>query len=273
MKLYSIASGSSGNCILVGDNNTHILVDAGISKKRIVEGLKDKSIDPKDIQGILITHEHSDHICGLGVMSRQYHIPIYGTEKTIDYIRFQCDNISGKKGTLGNIDEGLFNVIKADSHFSIGELDINPFNIYHDAVEPVGYRISKDHKNVAVATDLGHYDDYIVDSLKDLDAILIEANHDIRMLETGIYPYQLKRRILGDFGHLCNEMCGRLLDEILSPRMKKIILGHLSHENNLPELAYESVRTEINLSDSSNKADDYDMEVALRHCPSTYFEF
>ena len=117
---------------------------------------------------------------------------------------------------------------------------------------------------MAVATDMGHYNDYIVDNLKDLDAILLEANHDIKMLQVGSYPYYLKQRILGNHGHLCNEMSGRLLDEILSERLKKIYLGHLSKENNYPELAYESVRAEINLSDSPFKADDFDIEVAWR---------
>jgi len=273
LKLYSIASGSSGNCICVGHGDTHVLIDVGISKKRVEEGLTDKDINPKDIGGILITHEHSDHISGLGVLSRKYNIPIYGTQETMDYVRFQCSNISGGKGSLGVIDPELFHEIEPDKSFDIGQLQINPFNIHHDAVHPVGYRIEADDKKVAVATDMGHFDDYIIGNLLDLDAILIEANHDIRMLETGPYPYPLKRRILGDKGHLCNEMCGRLLDKILNDKMKMIALGHLSKENNYPYLAYESVRSEINLSDSPFKADDFNMEVAKRECPSSYFEF
>lgn len=273
MKLYSIASGSSGNCICVGHGDTHILVDAGISKKRIEEGLYEKDINPKDLNGIFVTHEHSDHISGLGVLSRKYHIPIYGTRETLDYIKFQCSNISGCKGTLGNIEPELFHEIEPDSDIEFGDIVIKPFEIYHDAVHPVGYRVEAGDKKVAVATDMGHFDEYIISKLKDLDAILIESNHDIRMLETGPYPYPLKRRILGDKGHLCNEMCGKLLDNILNDKMKCISLGHLSHENNYPYLAYESVRSEINLSDSQFKADDFYMEVAKRECPSTYFEF
>lgn len=273
MKLYSIASGSSGNCICVGHEKTHVLIDAGISKKRIEEGLCHKNINPKDINGIFITHEHSDHTKGLGVFVRKYNIPIYGTRETLDYIRFQCNNISGTKGAMGNIDPDLFVEIEPDKKCILGDLVINPFNIYHDALHPVGYRIESDNKSVAVATDMGHFDDYIINNLKNLDAVLIEANHDIRMLETGSYPYPLKQRILSDTGHLCNEMCGRLIDLILSNKMKKIALGHLSHENNLPALAYESVRNEINLSDSEFHADDFSMEVAKRETPSTYFEF
>jgi len=255
------------------DNNTHILIDVGISKKRIEDGLKEKNINPADLKGIFITHEHSDHICGLGVFSRKYNLPIYGTRETIDYIKYQCSNINGGKGSLGNIDPSLFCEIEADKDFVLGDLTIKPFEIHHDAVHPVGYRIESGDKKVAVATDMGHFDDYIVNNLKGLDAILIEANHDIRMLETGNYPYVLKRRILGDKGHLCNEMCGRLLDLVLSNKMKQIFLGHLSQENNFPHLAYESVRSEINLSESEFKADDFPMEVAKRDCPSSYFEF
>ncbi len=273
MRLYSIASGSSGNCIYVGDNNTHLLIDAGISRKRIESGLISQNINPKDIDGILITHEHSDHISGLGVMSRKYNIPIYGTRNTIDYIRFQCSNLNGGRGTMGAIDEELFNEVSADKEFVIKELRVKPFHIYHDAVEPVGYRISSNGKSAAVATDMGHFDDYTVDNLTGLDAILIEANHDIRMLEIGSYPYPLKRRILGDKGHLCNEACGKLLDRILNDKLKQIVLGHLSRENNFPELAYRSVKSEIDRSESSYKSDDFKIEVARRDYPGTYYEF
>jgi len=273
MILYSIASGSNGNCTFISDSNTNILVDIGVSKKRVEEGLKEKNIDPKDLDGIFITHEHSDHISGLGVFSRKYNVPIYSTSETIEYIKYQCSNISGGKGSLGCVDPDLFNVIDSDSDIKFKSLNIHPFSIYHDAVNPVGYRVSSGGEKVAVATDMGHFDDYIINNLKGLDAILLEANHDIRMLETGNYPYQLKQRILGDYGHLCNEMSGRLLDIILHNNLKHVALGHLSHENNYPDLAYESVRNEINLSESEFKADDFDISVASREMPSCYFEF
>ncbi len=272
MRLYSIASGSSGNCIYVGDKDTHILIDVGISKKRIEEGLKLKDINPFDIDAIFITHEHSDHISGLGVISRKYNIPIYATKETIDYIRFMCSNVNGCKGGLGVIDESLFNVINVEEEILIKDLKIKPFHIYHDALDPVGYKISSETKSVAVATDIGHFDEYIIDVLSDLDAILIEANHDIRMLEISSYPYSLKQRILSDSGHMCNEVCGCLLNNIVSPRLKKIILGHLSKENNFPELALRSVCNEINNGKHDYKADDFDIEVARRDCPSAYYE-
>lgn len=256
MRLMSIASGSSGNCIYAGNDDTHILVDTGISKKRIEEGLRRIGLSPADLSGIFITHEHSDHISGLGVLSRRYNIPIYSTAETIEEIK-------RSKG-IGQIDSGLFAAIEPDVSIEIDTLSVRPFSISHDAANPVGYRIEDSASRVAVATDMGVYDDYIVDNLSDLNGLVLEANHDIRMLQTGRYPYYLKQRILGNRGHLCNESAGRLLDLILNENMRKVFLGHLSKENNYEELAFESVRMEINLSDSEFKADDFDIAVAGR---------
>ena len=198
MRMCSIASGSSGNCIYVGSDDTHLLVDTGISKKRIEEGLKTLELKGEDLDGILITHEHSDHIQGLGVFSRKYEIPIYATPGTIMGIK----SYSG----LGKMPEGLYREIRADEPFELGDM--------------------------TVATDLGKYDSYTVECLRNLDAVLLEANHDIHMLEVGGYPYYLKQRILGDRGHLSNELSGRLLCDILHDNLKHIVLGHLSKENN-----------------------------------------
>lgn len=264
MRFASIASGSSGNCIYIGLGNTNILIDAGISKKRMESGLNGIGLSLKDIDGILITHEHSDHIQGLGVVSRAYHIPIYGTYLTLEAVK--------SVKSLGKIEEELYNDIEADKHFSIKELNINPFSISHDAADPVAYRVTDNEKSVAVATDMGKYDDYIVDNLKGLDSILIEANHDIRMLEAGPYPYPLKRRILGDRGHLSNETSGKLLNRIINDKMKNIFLGHLSKENNYDKLAFETVRLEINTADNEYKADDFNIQVAKRDESSKLYE-
>ena len=264
MRVMSIASGSSGNCIYVGNDNAHILIDTGISKKRVEEGLKKIELSPADLNGIFITHEHSDHISGLGVLSRKYNIPIYGTWETIAAIKSYTN--------LGKIDEDLFVEIEPDKCVTVENLTVRPFSISHDAVNPVGYRVEDEKSKVAVATDMGTYDDYIVENLTGLNGLVLEANHDIRMLQTGTYPYYLKQRILGNRGHLCNEMAGRLLDIILNENLKKVFLGHLSKENNYEELAYESVRMEINLSDSRYKADDFDIAVAKRDLPSEWVE-
>ena len=264
MRMCSIASGSSGNCIYVGSDNSHLLIDTGISKKRIEEGLNKLEIKGDELDGILITHEHSDHIKGLGVFSRKYEIPIYATPGTIAGIK--------ESSSLGKMPEGLLHPIKADHPFQLGELDVHPFAISHDANEPSGYRFEHDGKKIAVATDLGKYDEYTVENLKDLNAVLLESNHDIHMLEVGPYPYYLKQRVLGDRGHLSNELSGRLLCDILHNNLRSVLLGHLSKENNYEELAYETVKLEVTLGQNPYKGDDIPIAVAKRDQVSAVIE-
>lgn len=260
MRMVSIASGSSGNCIYVGSDNTHILVDAGISNKRVEQGLNEIGLKGSELACIVITHEHSDHTKSLGVLARKHGVPIYATKETLDEIQ----NMS----YLGKFPEGLFRPIKPDVTFQVGDLDIQPFSIDHDAANPVAYRIQHEKRSVAVATDMGHYDQYIIEHLQGLDALLLESNHDVNMLETGPYPYHLKRRILGDHGHLSNENAGRLLNYILHDNIKHIMLGHLSKENNYEELAYETVKLEIDQGETSYRSTDFVIEVAKRDAMS-----
>jgi phosphoribosyl 1,2-cyclic phosphodiesterase len=256
MRMCSIASGSSGNCIYIGTEATHLLVDVGISCKKTVEGLNQLGVSGKDLDGILITHEHSDHISGLGVMCRKFGIPIYATKGTISEIK--------NTSSLGAIDNSLFNEIKADEKFILKDITVNPMRISHDAAQPVAYRFQYGDKRMAVATDLGTYDDYTIDCLQGMDALLLEANHDINMLQVGPYPYALKQRILGKKGHLSNELSGKLLSRLLNDNLKTVFLGHLSKENNLAELAYETVRLEISMADNPYKPDDFPIYVASR---------
>ncbi|MBQ6844833.1 MAG: MBL fold metallo-hydrolase [Agathobacter sp.] len=260
LELCAIASGSSGNCICVGDDNTHVLIDAGISGKRIENGLHEFDLKANEMQGILVTHEHIDHIAGIGVMARRYGIPIFSTQGTIDAIK--CSK------SVGKIDESLFQVITPGKRFSIGDLTFKPISISHDAADPVAYKISNENKTVAVITDLGNYNQAIVDELQGLDALLLEANHDIKMLQMGPYPYPLKQRILGDRGHLSNERSGQLLSDLLHDHFGTVMLGHLSKENNYEELAYEAVRLEVTMGDTPYKADDFPMMVARRDTAS-----
>lgn len=260
MRLCSLASGSSGNCIYVGSEQTHLLIDTGISKKRIDESLAELGIKGEELSGILITHEHSDHIQGLGVFSRKYEIPIYATRGTIEGIR--------SYKSLGKMPEGLYCEVPKDEAFEIGDLTVKPFAISHDANEPTGFRIEQEEKAVAVATDLGVYDEYTIENLKDLDAIVLEANHDVHMLEVGPYPYYLKQRVLGKHGHLSNELSGRLLCSILNDKLKHIVLGHLSRENNFPELAYETVKLEVTMGNTPYRGDEIPLMVAKRDCMS-----
>lgn len=256
MRLCSIASGSSGNCIYVGSENTHLLVDTGISRKRIEEGLKELEIKGEELGGILVTHEHADHIQGLGVFSRKYGVPIYATPGTMQGIK-ECK-------TLGKMPEGLYHEIQVDTDFILGDIKVHPFAISHDANEPSGYRFEQGEKSVAVATDLGKYDEYTVENLKNLNAVLLESNHDLHMLEVGPYPYYLKQRVMGERGHLSNELSGRLLCDILHNGLKNVMLGHLSKENNYAELAYETVKLEVTLGDNPFKGEEIPISVAKR---------
>ncbi len=265
MRLCSIASGSSGNCIYAGTESTHVLVDAGISGKRVEAGLHSIGLTGHDIDGILVTHEHSDHISGLGVLCRRYHIPVYATPGTIGAIR-SC-------GSIGKIPEELFCEVWADESFTIKDLTVNPMQISHDAAQPVAYRLSYGTKRAAVCTDLGTYNDYTVECLKGMDVLFLEANHDVNMLQVGSYPYYLKQRILGNRGHLSNENSGRLLSRVLHDDLKAVFLGHLSQENNLPELAYETVRLEIAMGDNPYQAGDFPIRVAPRNNLSEMISF
>ena len=264
MRLCSIASGSSGNCIYVGSDKTHLLVDTGISGKKVEYGLNSLDLTTGDLDGILVTHEHSDHIKGLGVVARKCGVPIYATAGTI---RAMEDS-----GSLGKMPEGIFHEVIPDQDCPIGDLTVHPFRISHDAAEPVAYRIGQGKREVGIATDMGVYDDYIVENLKGLDALLLEANHDVNMLQVGKYPYYLKRRILGDKGHLSNETAGQLLCQLLHDNMKQILLGHLSRENNYEALAYETVCAEVTMGDNPYKAKDFRIDVAHRDTASEVVE-
>ena len=224
MRFCSIASGSSGNCIYVGSEETHVLVDAGISGKRIEKGLNQLELTGNELDAILVHHEQN----------------------------------------MQKLPEDTFHEIEEDQDFHIKDLTIHPFSIPHDAAQPVGYRLECQDKAVGIATDLGKYNEYIVDNLQNLDALLLEANHDIRMLQVGSYPYYLKQRILGDRGHLSNENAGRLLCRLLHDDMKAIFLGHLSKENNYEALAYETVCSEVTLGDNPYKSKDFKIQVAKR---------
>lgn len=256
MELCSIASGSSGNCIMTGYDGCRLLIDAGISGKRIEQGLNSLGHKTSEMKGILVTHEHIDHIGGLGVLARRYGLPIYATEGTIQAILHTK--------SVGKIDQDLFHRVKADETFCIGEMEIEPVEISHDAAEPVAYILRRGDKSVGVITDLGRYDQYIIEKIHGVNVLLLEANHDVNMLETGPYPYPLKRRILGDRGHLSNELSGQLLGQVLHDRFQAVVLGHLSKENNYAKLAYETVKLEITMGENPYKGDDFPVYVAKR---------
>lgn len=247
MYMASIASGSSGNCIYVGSDTTHLIIDAGISGKKIELGLNLIGLTTKDLHGILVTHEHSDHVKGLGVVARKYKIPIYTSKDTASAI------LNSK--SVGKIPDGLMQIIDCDKDFFINDIKIHPFKTPHDATDPMCYTLKKGDKKISIATDLGEYNTYIINKLRDSNILFIEANHDINMLQVGSYPYYLKQRILSSKGHLSNDLSAKLICELIHDKLQYVVLGHLSKENNFDELAYETVKSEIiNLfGDNSNQ--------------------
>lgn len=264
MRFMTIASGSSGNCIYIGSDNTHILIDAGVSKSKISEGLKAADLKLSDISAVFITHEHIDHVKGAGVIMRNSDIPFYGTEGTL--------RTMGYNRYLGEIPGDHLTVLEKKRPVHIGDLCIEACHISHDASDPVAYTVCHNDTKAGVVTDLGEFDHEIIEHMSGCSAFLAEANHDIRMLETGPYPYALKRRIMGSRGHLSNEASGDLINALLNDSTKAVILGHLSKENNFDRLAYETVRQSIDAAGHEYKSEDFHIEVAGRDTPSSIIE-
>lgn len=230
----SLASGSSGNAQYIGNDNTKLLLDAGLSGKYIQAGLEGIGIDAKDLDGILVTHEHSDHIKGIGVLMRRFNVPLYVTEGTW----------RGMENKIGKVTIEDVHIIKNDAKFMIKDIEIKAYPVSHDANDPVGYTFQNGSGKIGVITDLGHYTEDILSEIRTCDLVMLEANHDIEMLQMGNYPYYLKRRILSEVGHLSNEMSGEIACDIVrNGKAKNILLGHLSRENNFPDLAYETVKS------------------------------
>ena len=211
---------------------------------------------PEDIQGILITHEHSDHIQGLGVFTRKYSVPVYGTKATLEAIK--------QTKALGELDTSKFIEIQPDEPFQIQDMTIEASRTWHDAADPVCYQFFHQGHKTSLCTDLGDYNDYLVEKLKDSDLLFIESNHDVNMLLVGPYSYPLKQRILGDHGHLSNERSGQFIKELLNDHIRGIMLGHLSKENNIAELAYETVAQELTENPFTNDVRDFHLSVARR---------
>lgn len=236
MDIFSLRSGSRGNASLVSGGNTKLLVDCGVSGKSVTSALADIDVYPEDISAIAVTHEHIDHIAGIGVMMRRYHIPVWANAATWAAMESQ----------VGKIDKSLVNIFDNDSSFEIGEIGVKPFSIPHDAADPVGYSFMCGDEKVAVATDIGELKKDLFEAIRGSKTVLLESNHDVNMLEIGKYPPQLKRRIRGKLGHLSNDDAGRAAEFLVRLGTERIILGHLSEENNYPELARQTVICVLN---------------------------
>lgn len=252
MNIVSLRSGSRGNAALIFSEKTKLLVDCGVSGKVIEEALSSLDISPRELNGIVVTHEHKDHIAGIGVMMRRYNLPVWANEGTWQAM----------EGQLGNIDLNLEKVF--DGEFEIGDIGIKSFSISHDAANPVGYSFQKGEEKVSVATDIGILKKDIFEVVKKSKTVLLEANHDMNMLEISRYPEHLKRRIRGELGHLSNDDAGKAAEFLVKLGTENILLGHLSEENNYPDLAKKTV--ELALMDADIKVGrDVSLSVASQY--------
>ena len=244
-------SGSSGNALYVGNGKTGILIDAGLPGRTVVDALNQIHVLPETLRGIIVTHELSDHVTGGGVLSRKYHLPVYANEKTF------C----AMDKTVGVIEPRNRRYFQNDLSFYIDELEIKPFSIPHDAADPVGFHIFCGGHSIATATDVGHLTKSIVSELSGSDLVLLESNFDPDLLmQNPHYSSALKKRILGNRGHLSNQTCANALCELYKRNVTHVVLGHLSGENNSPELA---LNTTLEALAAHGITPGQDMEVDL----------
>ena len=255
-RFCTLFSGSSGNSTYIGTDEHGILIDAGKNTKQITLSMNELGLHPENVEALFITHEHSDHIGALRVLCKKYGIPVDASRGTLEAL--------DRGGHLN----GDFPVYEMTDYADIGEFHIECFHTMHDAAESMGYTVELENGfKSAVATDLGIITDEVRDAILGCNTVLLESNHDIGMLSNGPYPYPLKRRILSDHGHLCNDAAAEMTIELIKSGTEHILLGHLSHENNIPELAFETsysalcgAGAKINL--------DYTLSVADRHKPT-----
>lgn len=254
LKFCSLYSGSSGNSSFIQSENTNILVDAGISGKKIIDALASINIGIETISAIIVTHEHSDHTQSIATLSKKYNIPVYANKKT-------WEAMPDKKEKMAEKNIFYFNNNKP---FSLNDITILPFDIPHDAANPCGFTISDFNSKISIATDIGHMTTSIMDNIKNSNFLLLEANYEPDVLKYSSYPFHLKERIASPIGHLSNIDAGKAINYLADFGVKNIMLGHLSNENNFPELAYKSVLEQI-------EHKDLNLSVANRFSPSDFF--
>lgn len=229
IKLCLLASGSKGNSIYISDGQTSVLIDAGLSGVEIERRMKANNLAPENLDAIIVSHEHADHIHGVGVLSRRFAIPVHISHKTRD----------AASSLLGRIDE--FNIFECGTGFNINDIYFHPFSLSHDAKDTAGFTVSKNKTKIGIATDLGIATTIVKEHLKMCSILILEANHDPDMLVDGPYPWPLKQRIKSRAGHLSNEDSKVLLQEIVHDNLEHVILSHLSETNNTPEKALSVV--------------------------------
>ncbi|OUM97380.1 MAG: metallohydrolase [Paenibacillaceae bacterium ZCTH02-B3] len=236
MRFTILASGSTGNASVIETGDARLLVDAGLSARKLEQLMELRNVDPRKLDGILITHEHSDHIKGLDVLARKYELPVYANEKTWKAMERHVAGIPDRKR----------HIVKTGETLVFGSLRVASFPVSHDAAEPVGYSFSLDGLKLSFATDLGYVSEKVMENIIDSDVLILESNHDVEMLRVGAYPWNIKRRILSDVGHLSNDMAGEALARIVAAgSVRRVYLAHLSRDCNLMELARMTVESVV----------------------------
>ena len=259
LRFCSLYSGSSGNSFLVQSSKATILVDVGVSTRKIEKAFTDLELDINSISAILITHEHSDHSKGVGTLSKKYNIPVYANKPTWLAMPEECEKIA---------DENK-HYIEIGTKFKIDDLEILPFSIPHDAACPCGYNIFGAGKKISIATDIGHISEKTMPYFENSSFVLLEANYDNEILKYSPYPRKLKYRIDSPTGHLSNYSCSKVISHLVDSGLTSVMLGHLSKENNFPELAYQTVLNELN--ENHNNL-NIDISVANRDYPTKFID-
>lgn len=226
MEFYTLASSSGGNAALLRYEGTSVLLDAGISARRIRQALARLGTSPDELDAVLVTHEHTDHVSGIATLTKQYDIPVFASRGTARFLRCPLSTVR---------------VFDAGDAFSVGELTIRSFRTSHDAADSVDYRVDAPDGSAGALTDTGYVTDEAAEALAGVDLLLLEANHDVETLRNGPYPYHLKRRILGQYGHLCNQAAADFALYCVQHGTRDILLAHLSAENNTPDMAEYAV--------------------------------
>ena len=262
-RFCTLYSGSSGNSTYIGCGSGGILVDAGVSCKALLTALSAREISVESLRGLFITHEHVDHIKGLRVLLKKYPIPLFAPRETLDDLAERDELPAGLP----------VNEVDASTRICVDDMEITPFATSHDSRSSYGYRVElPDGRIISVATDLGHVSEEVHRGISGSDLVLLEANYDEGMLRCGPYPYPLKRRISSDSGHLSNTMCADEALQLIREGTTRLVLGHLSKENNLPLLARETVSSELTVA-GMREGGDYLLRVAERSCPGEMIVF
>lgn len=257
-RFCSLFSGSSGNSTYISSSDTAILIDAGRSCKQLMQAMQARTIDHKTISGLLVTHEHSDHISGLRVLLKKLKIPLFASSEVVEKLKWN---------KLLSEDQVVYE-LDGNSKFTIGSLNISSFDTPHDSVHSLGYRIlTPDGRKIIVATDLGYIRENVREMLTGCDLVMLESNYDERMLSASDYPYYLKKRIASNTGHLSNEECSKELIRLVKSGSTRFVLGHLSQNNNLPELAYQTAFSAFEMN-GMREGIDFSLQVAARSEPS-----